>query len=72
MKLYLVTTKFSSSQYSDVHVVAENPGDAEETVLNYLENEKLGFSSERVVVNINLLSETGKYPTCKRMLFLQE
>lgn len=56
MKLYLVSTKSFSS-----YVVADSPNEAEEVLVNWMEQDDYGFLNYRTVTKIELLADT----TCK-------
>ena len=57
MKLYRVQTKAF-----EAYVVAKNPYVAEDEFREWLDSEDYGFSSERVVVKIELLADTNSKP----------
>ena len=57
MKLYKVHTKSFSA-----YVVARNPLEAEKEFKEWLDSEDYGYTSERVILQIELLAETGGRP----------
>ena len=57
MKLYKVETKTLSS-----YVVAKNPLEAEKEFNEWLDSNDYGYYSERVVLRIELLADTGSMP----------
>ena len=57
MKLYKVHTKSFSA-----YVVAKNPLEAEKEFKEWLDSEDYGYTSERVILQIELLAETGNRP----------
>jgi len=57
MKLYRVSTKSFSA-----YVVAKNPLEAEKEFKEWLDSEDYGYTSERVILQIELLAETGSRP----------
>ena len=57
MKLYRVSTKSFSA-----YVVAKNPLTAENKFKMWLDSEDYGYSSQRVVTNIELIADTNSKP----------
>lgn len=74
MKLYLVTTRgdfqiFGGSSVlglNSVYVLAENPTQAEDKVVNSLSD--LGFPRDRAVIKIQCLAEDKEYPDLGRII----
>lgn len=58
MKLYKVHTKSFSA-----YVVAKNPLEAEKEFKEWLDSENYGYTSERVILQIELLAETENIPS---------
>ena len=75
MKLYRVKLKGLSGSgidtaYGKPYVVADNPTDALNKVLDYLNKEDIGFRGDREMDTIELLAEEGDYPNCRVQLFI--
>lgn len=75
MNLYRVTLKGMTSAalgtaYGAPYVLAKDPTEALEKVQDYLNKRKLGFSSDRVLDKIELLAESGEYPSCNIQIHL--
>ena len=73
MKLYRVKLKgmlgCCGTKYGHPYVVADNPTDALNKVLDYLNKEDIGFRGDREMDTIELLAEEGDYPKCSVQLF---
>ena len=68
MNLYLVTckgmqTNSTGAPHGINYVLATNPSEAEKKVVQFLEENDLGFKSERQVIRIDLLASAEKYPS---------
>ena len=78
MKLFIVRTGFtpaplgSSMDYSELYVVAEDSHKAYEAVRRFLDDEEIGFSHDRILKNVELIAEDGRYPEARTLLFLPE
>jgi hypothetical protein len=71
VKLRGMTSASISTAYGDSYVVASDPTTAYEIVKKYLDENNLGFSSERVLDRVELIAEGREHPPCKIMLFVQ-
>ena len=71
MNLYRVTCKGMTIHYSGncahgiSYVIADNPHDAYSQVRKYLDDNNLGFRSERCLDKIELLAEDKTYSSCE-------
>ena len=73
MKLYMVTckgmqTNVTGAPYGINYVLATNPTEAEEKVLQFLNENDIGFKQGRQVICIELLASTGKCTTAPNRL----
>jgi len=74
MNLYRVKLKGMKSavlgiSYGDSFVVANDPTEAYQKIREYLDNEDIGFMSDRVLETIEFLASED--PRCKRGIFLR-
>jgi hypothetical protein len=78
MNLYKVTLRgMKSSIAGDVaygisYVVADGPTRAYKIVRGFLDEEDLGFDSERVLESVELIAEDERYPDCGTILFVDD
>ena len=76
MKLYLVKIKGSFSpagnDYSEVYVLADDSNSAYYTYKNYLDKQNILFKNEREMESVTLIAETGDFPSCRKLLFLNK
>jgi len=75
MNLHRVTLKGMTSSslstaYGNPYVLAEDPTEALKKVQDYVNKHNLGFSHDRVLDKIELLAESGSYPSCNIQLYL--
>lgn len=73
-KLYLVKLRgmkcSSSITYGISYVVAVNSNDAYMKVRNYLDDNDIGFASDRELESVSLIAEQTDYPNCSTKLYL--
>jgi hypothetical protein len=71
VKLYRIKLLgFQTTNIGVSYVVAENPSEAWEKILNFLNEKDYGFKNEREFDTIELLADTYEYCKTPSMLFL--
>lgn len=74
-KLYRVTLRGMKSAicggicYGVAYVVAEDAQEAYRRVRSTLDQEDVGFSSDRALEKVELVAEAGRYPECGTRLY---
>lgn len=75
-KLYEVTTRAphnsTGTDYSRFLVVAENPADAYQMVLDHMAQRDVGSWRDREMLSVTLLAEEKEYPSCGTLLLTGE
>lgn len=65
-----MTTSISSKQTHGIaYVVADNSGEAYEKVRGYLDDNQIGFCSDRCLDKVELIAEDENYPDCGIKLY---
>lgn len=75
MKLFKVTlrgmlSKSSGPCYGISYVVAEDPTEAYNKIRKFLDDNDIGFDSDRELDTVELIAHNAEYPECKIKLYL--
>lgn len=76
MKLWLVTLQgmnisVTGAPNGKAYVVANDPKEASERLMNYVKDNKLGFTKERELKSVELIAESDNMnPDCGMKLFI--
>jgi len=74
MKLWLVTLQgmtlsINSAPHGMAYVLANDPKEAADKLINYVKSKDLGFRHERELKSVELIAEDVLYPDCRMKLF---
>ncbi len=74
MKLWLVTLQgmninLTGAPHGKAYVLANDPNEATEKLIKYVNENDLGFRKDRELKSVELIADSSDYPSCGMRLF---
>ena len=66
----IINAPIINAPHGKAYVLANDPKEAADKLLNYVNENKFGFSHERELKSVQLIAEDVLYPNCGMRLFL--